>query len=119
MGLMKKCNAPGCPELVAKGEGKCKRHRREAEVRRGSPSARGYGHRHRTVFREGVLAKNPICVLCHRRPATEADHYPMSRDELLEAGLDADDPRYGRGLCHPCHSAETSRNQPGGWRAER
>lgn len=115
MTVLKPCNESGCPTLVPKGTSRCEAHRRKAEARRGSPSQRGYGHRHRTVFREGVLARNPICVLCMRRPATEADHWPRSRDELIADGLDPDDPQHGRGLCHPCHSTETATNQPGGW----
>lgn len=117
--VMKVCNVRGCPELVPTGSGRCPEHQRRAEARRGSPARRGYGREHRRRFREGVLAKNPICVLCMRRTATDADHYPHSRDELIELGLDPNDPQYGRGLCAPCHSSETARNQPGGWAAER
>jgi 5-methylcytosine-specific restriction protein A len=46
-----------------------------------------------------------------------ADHWPLSRRELTEQGLDPDDPRHGRGLCARCHSSETARHQPGGWNA--
>lgn len=116
--VMKKCNQPGCPRLVDKGTGKCEPHRRQAEARRGSSTARGYGTEHRTRFREGVLARDPICVECHRRPSKHADHYPHSREDLIALGLDPNDPAHGRGLCHPCHSAETARNQPGGWNAQ-
>lgn len=115
--VMKKCNSPGCPSLVPKGQGKCDRHRREAERRRGSPSSRGYGREHRERFREQVLALNPICVICLRRPATEADHFPYSRDELIDLGRDPNDPQFGRGLCRSCHAASTALNQPAGWNA--
>jgi 5-methylcytosine-specific restriction protein A len=46
-----------------------------------------------------------------------ADHYPLSRRELVAQGLDADDSQYGRGLCHRHHSQETARLQPGGFNA--
>ena len=115
--VMKKCNEPRCPVLVDKGEGRCAEHRRMAERRRGSSWSRGYDTEHRKRFREGVLAKNPICVLCFKRPATEADHFPLSRDELLASGRDPNDPVFGRGLCQRCHSAETVLNQPAGWNA--
>lgn len=67
------------------------------------------------MFREGVLARDPICKVCRRAPSTVADHFPLSRRELVAAGLDADDPERGRGLCKPCHDRETARLQPGGW----
>jgi 5-methylcytosine-specific restriction protein A len=49
--------------------------------------------------------------------ATVADHWPLSRRELAERGMDPDDPAHGRGLCHGCHSKETAINQPGGFNA--
>jgi len=36
---------------------------------------------------------------------------------LISQGLNPDDPKYGRGLCSPCHSKETAEHQPGGWNA--
>ncbi|MER7155437.1 holin, partial [Streptomyces lydicus] len=51
---------------------------------------------------------------CGQRSA-HADHYPLSRRELVARGDDPDDPRHGRGLCGPCHSSETAQHQPGGW----
>jgi 5-methylcytosine-specific restriction protein A len=90
-------------------------HRRAAEARRGSRTARGYGVRHRRVFREGVLARDPICTLCRVALSTDADHYPRSLRELQAAGIDGTDPIHGRGLCKSCHSRETARLQPGGF----
>ncbi|QDY11401.1 hypothetical protein FJK98_02390 [Micromonospora sp. HM134] len=51
------------------------------------------------------------------RPSTVADHWPLSRRELVDAGLDANDPTRGRGLCKGCHDRHTSVAQPGGWNA--
>jgi 5-methylcytosine-specific restriction protein A len=111
------CSTPGCPELVESG--RCDGCSRQAEQRRGSSSARGYGKRHRQQFRRAVLERDINCVLCIAggtwTPATVADHWPLSRRELTARGLDPDDPKHGRGLCATCHNRETARNQPGGW----
>lgn len=114
--MKKVCNAKGCPILVDQGVRLCLSCSLHAEQRRGTSTARGYDRRHRRRFREGVLARDPICVMCLRRPSTEADHYPRSKRELIADGLDSNDPRYGRGLCKPCHSRETATHQPGGFR---
>lgn len=107
------CSVPSCPELTSGG--RCDQHRRQADRVRGTTTERGYstpGHRR---FREAVLARQPICVLCHRARSTVADHYPLSRRDLIAAGLDPNDPQHGRGLCKPCHDSSTARLQPGGW----
>jgi len=119
---LRPCPVPTCPELTTGG--RCPAHRATASRARGSAAARGYGHRHRVVFREAVLHRDPLCVCRdethgHGPPclaqASVADHYPRGRDELVAAGLDPDDPQYGRGICPVCHSAYTARAQPGGW----
>lgn len=117
----------GCKALHH-GTGKCDDCRRNqqarSDARRGTSTARGYGARHRTTFRTEVLANDPFCVCAETghghgtpcgQPSTQADHHPRSRRWLEAAGLDPDDPAYGRGLCTPCHSAETATHQPGGW----
>ena len=114
---MKVCNVSGCPALGAWKRGRCPEHERAADRDRGTPAERGYGREHRLRFREGVLAQHPICRVCRRRPSTVADHYPMSKRELDDAGMDSNDPQHGRGLCHDCHSIETAKHQPGGWNA--
>lgn len=105
------CTFPGCPELADPGDGRCESH----QAARPSAAQRGYGHHHRARFRKAVLARDPICVLCKAALATEADHWPLSRRQLEQQGLDPDDPDHGRGLCELCHKHETARNQPGGW----
>lgn len=118
------CTTPGCPEYT--NGGRCTDCRAQAEAQRGTSTQRGYGTRHRRVFRTAVLARDPFCVCTepghgHAQPCGEAsrhaDHHPRSRRELAAAGEDPDDPRHGRGLCGPCHSSETARHQPGGWAA--
>ncbi|MGW1127470.1 hypothetical protein [Streptomyces sp. NPDC002526] len=66
-----------------------------------------------------MLARDPVCVLCRKEPAVHADHWPLSKRELVVRGLDDHDPRRGRGLCPSCHSAETAKHQPGGWNQRR
>ncbi len=116
----RRCTTPGCAGEVVLGTrtGKCPPCTEGRRRPRPSSTAQGYGTRHREQFRAGVLARDPRCVLCSRAPSTEADHWPRSRRELVAAGEDPDDPRFGRGLCKPCHSSETGRNQPAGWAAE-
>lgn len=109
----KTCSVPGCPEITHTG--RCPTHTRQADRGRGTAHHRGYGHHHRTRFREAVLARHPICTLCKRAPSAHADHYPLSRHELVRQGLDPNDPKHGRGLCQRCHSTETAKHQPGGW----
>jgi len=103
-----------CPEVIPSGT-LCPACQAAARAKRGSAATQGYGRRHRETFRAAVLARDPVCKLCLKAWATEADHWPLSRRELVAAGLDPDDPQHGRGLCKPCHSRETARHQPGGW----
>jgi 5-methylcytosine-specific restriction protein A len=109
------CSTPDCPNLTRGG--RCDDCRRAADQRRGTARERGYtsrGHRH---FRAAVLRRDPICVMCGVAVATVADLYPDSRRDLLERGLDPNDPARGRGLCRSCHSTHTAHAQPGGWQA--
>lgn len=112
---MKVCNIPGCPTLFEGNSGRCPTHAREADRARGTSRDRGYntpGHR---AFRTAVLTRDPVCVLCRKAFSTVADHYPRSRRELIDLGLNPNDPAHGRGLCKPCHDRETAQHQPGGW----
>lgn len=114
---MRVCNVSGCPKLFEGSAAKCDTHRQAADKRRGTPKERGYtGAGHRS-FRTVVLERDATCVLCRDAPANVADHYPLSRRELVARGLDPNDPRAGRGLCLRCHSIETAVHQPGGWAA--
>ncbi len=116
------CTHPGCPSLV-EGGGRCALHQREAERAR-RPNGNPYGTRGHQAFRDGVLAAHPLCQcmgecgkhdgLCAMR-ATVANHYPVERRDLEAAGLNPNDPTYGRGECKPCHDSYTARTSPGGW----
>ena len=118
------CSRPGCPNLTPSG--RCGTHRHEADQARGSRQQRGYGPAHINRFRPGVLRRDPLCVCVDQAhnhgplclaPSTVADHWPLSRREQVDAGLDPNNPDNGRGLCKPCHDTHTSTAQPGGWNA--
>ena len=103
---MKVCPQSGCPNWVP-----CPTHKRD------TAGQRGYSSRGHRAFRNAVLTRDPVCVLCRRALATVADHYPLSRRDLIEQGLNPNDPARGRGLCASCHGVETARWQPGGFRS--
>jgi 5-methylcytosine-specific restriction protein A len=108
------CPTARCPNLT--DGGRCVDCRAKASRLRGSASSRGYG----TAWarrRRAYLVRHPICTLCPRQ-ATVADHHPISRRDLVDAGVpDPDADHRLRPLCTPCHASETARNQPGGWNA--
>jgi 5-methylcytosine-specific restriction protein A len=111
----KVCATPTCPELVPPGQTYCDGCDTEVDRIRGTAAQRGYtsaGHRR---FRKQVLARDPICMVCRAAPSTVADHHPLSRRELVAAGMDPNNPDHGRGVCKPCHDTETATHQPGGW----
>lgn len=115
------CKTPGCPNPARHRRPTCvecrTRTNRDLRTRRGHSHDQGYGHAHRTRFRIGVLERDRLCVLCKRREAVVADHYPTDRKTLVAMGLDADDPEHGRGLCKRCHDRHTATTpgQQGGW----
>lgn len=118
----KPCPEPGCPHLVDRRTGDCdaghaqaKRRARQQHTDSQRPTAhqRGYDAQHARRFRRPVLQRDPICVLCHNAPSKHADHHPHTRDELLRMGENPNDPKWGRGLCHACHSSETARHDGG------
>lgn len=108
------CSVAGCPTLTQ--DGRCDAHKRAAEQQRGSAAERGYSGAAWSQARRIVLRRDPICVLCGRAFSTIADHWPVSRKDLLAQGVrDPDAPHRLRGLCASCHGKETAREQPGGW----
>lgn len=101
------CPEPGCPELT--DGGRCERHKKTRERRRGSSAKRGYGAAHRAM-RKRVLREEPICRICRRRPSSIADHIVPR-----EAGGSDERENY-QGACKPCHDAKTRREDGGGGR---
>lgn len=111
---LKVCSTHGCPNLIPQGSSRCSDCDRRADRARGSRGYQTAGHRR---FRRVVLTRDPLCVVCREAVSTVADHWPISRRDLVAQGLDPNDPSRGRGVCHPCHSRETAKHQPGGWNA--
>lgn len=110
------CTKPGCGTLCSGG--RCPAHAKAADRARGTATQRGYSGRGHARFRTLVLRRDKTCVISGcTAPATEADHHPLDRNELILKGFNPDDPQHGRGLCKPHHSSETAANQPGGWNA--
>ncbi|GAA2781331.1 hypothetical protein GCM10019017_27820 [Streptomyces showdoensis] len=110
------CSVPGCPELTARG-GRCAAHQREADKDRASRGGAVYTTRWQRI-RRAYLYANPWCVLCGGM-ANVADHFPLSRRELIARGeATPDAAKHLRPLCVACHNRETARNQPGGFAAE-
>ena len=116
---LKPCATPGCHNLTTQGTTRCQQCDTTKQAlwntRRDPTTTAHYKTRGHARFRRLVLTRDPICVICHTAIATDADHWPKSLRQLLDAGLNPNDPANGRGLCHPCHSKETARLQPGGW----
>lgn len=112
---LKVCSRSGCPELTTSG--RCEGCDREAQQQRGSASSRGYGYRWAKTIRPAFLRRHPLCVLCGG-VATDADHWPDSRRELVAAGVPHPDAEERmRALCSMCHKRETAADpgQRGGW----
>jgi 5-methylcytosine-specific restriction protein A len=102
----RRCTTPGCPGRPDAGRGRCDACARRVDIRRGSPAARGYGRiwgRRSAAY----LARHPFCVDCGK-PATQTDHAPVSRRDLVAAGVvDPDADQWLQGRCTPCHSKRT------------
>ena len=107
----------GCRRIGYWHRVRCPTCSHAADTARGTATQRGYTTKGHRAFRAAVLTRDPVCVLCLATLATIADHYPISRRDLLAAGLDPNEPEQGRGHCKRCHDRETARLQPGGWNA--
>ena len=126
-GLMYKvCSTSGCPRLVSSGSlcDECRKAKDKRRTRGRNP----YTSKAHRLARARVLARDPRCVCpgdgpdgCGRHhglcgaPSTIADHWPIERIELVEAGLDPNDPQRMRGLCKRCHDSKTARTKPSGF----
>ena len=114
---MRVCSVVGCPNIYARAEGsRCPKHRTEAKKKHWEKT-RAYSTKGHRQFRSAVLTADPVCVVCQVAQSTVADHHPRSRRELEELGLNPNDPRYGRGVCKPCHDRSTAEHYPAGWNA--
>lgn len=106
MTRMRVCSTPNCPNLHP-NPGRCPTCRAQADRAR-RPHGNPYATQGHQTFRHQVLTRDPICVLCLRARATVADHHPHERRDLIEQGLNPNDPKYGRGLCVTCHNAKSA-----------
>ena len=99
------CTAPGCP-TIHNGQGKCpdcERRARAQQDKRRRPAGNPYANHGHQAFRNAVLDRDPICVVCNLAPSVVADHHPVERVDLIAQGLDPNDAQYGRGCCKACH----------------
>lgn len=103
------CGYPGCTNLTDSSRCDChrKQEQREYDSRRGSPAARGYGHRWR-VASKAFLAQNPLCIECLKNgrlvAAAEVDHIiPHKGNPMLFW-----DQTNWQALCRRCHSRKTA-----------
>ena len=72
-----------------------------ANAKRLSAHRMGYGRQHEK-WRKVILSRDPICVMCKKARATQADHImPITRGGS-QWSYDN-----GQGLCHQCHSRKT------------
>lgn len=110
------CTYPGCGRLVRDGTGRCDSHkfveRRQADAKRGSASARGYGSKWQRA-REAFLQDNPLCVRCTMLDlvvaATVVDHIkPHKGDPILFWSRSN-----WQALCKPCHDVKTATEDGG------
>lgn len=119
---------PPCSErrgTTRAGQWMCDPHdammREASDKARGTFRARGYSHAGHDAFKAGVLGRDNQCTCdqhCYSHhelgpclnAATVADHWPRTKAALIKAGLDSDDPNYGRGLCKACHDRHSARS---------
>jgi 5-methylcytosine-specific restriction protein A len=104
--ILKPCPGPGCHALVASG--RCPDHQREAQVRRGTTTERGYGSDWERL-RAYKLATDTVCQIrthCDAAVATEVDHIIPFRgvDDPLRLDL-----FNLQSACKRCNSAKTNR----------
>ena len=104
------CKQPGCPALVARGEGGgyCPQHRVRDD--RGSSTDQGYGVRWRRA-RAAWLAAHPLCAECEREgrvtPASVVDHIIPHRGDY---GLFWDGDNW-QSLCRDHHQTKTNKER--------
>lgn len=117
------CNHPGCGRLIDGNETYCAPHlrikptidkqaRAEADARRGSAAARGYGYKWQQA-RSGYLNKHPLCRICDAqgrlRIATVVDHVVAHNgDQTLFWNSSNWQP-----LCKACHDRKTAKHDGG------
>ena len=97
-----------CPNFVTYPDRVCGPHKAEEQgeldTQRGSASSRGYGITWRRL-RILILHRDPVCKVCDRRASWEVDHIKPLRLGGTNRWWNL------QGLCKPCHSRKTLREQ--------
>jgi 5-methylcytosine-specific restriction protein A len=110
------CRNAVCPKTTADAGGYCAACRpasgRAEREQRGSSTARGYGYSWQQR-RARIIQRDPVCASCKRAWSTEVDHVQP------KAQGGTDDETNLQGLCKPCHSTKTAREDGGFGRAPR
>ena len=109
--LPRPCATPLCPKLVY-GTARCPDHQQDEQreanrrdaARRGTSYQRGYGKRWRKLTKI-VLARDPICMICHAAPSTDSDHIVPKLPGQDAADVTEEELQ---GTCHSCHSRKTA-----------
>lgn len=99
----------GCGEAVDGACARCSAKRTQTtNERRGTAASRGYGWEWSKPggIRARILARDPICTICHDALSTVADHI------IAKANGGTDEDSNLRGVCASCHAKSTDR---GGW----
>lgn len=106
--LPRPCSTPGCPALSRARY--CEKHAKQEDARRGSSSARGYGHAWRKL-RLTILAERPLCEECEARGLVVAAKHVDHRIARARGGTDESDNLAS--LCASCHSRKTVQEDGG------
>jgi 5-methylcytosine-specific restriction protein A len=113
------CVQPGCPESVRGKESTCPEHAKQRHKQRANRGGSSYGRNWRERVQPRFIYRNPWCVLCGGQ-ATVADHWPISRRDLVAKGEASPDSfKHLRPLCKACDAKERPKREPGGFYAER
>jgi 5-methylcytosine-specific restriction protein A len=106
------CGQVGCPKILTDGSTKCAAHAARPKDTRPSASARGYDSKWRRNSAR-FLKAHPVCAWpgCSK-PSEHADHWPMSRRELVAAGVEHPDAwQHLRPLCASHHNSRSARER--------
>jgi 5-methylcytosine-specific restriction endonuclease McrA len=99
------CLEPRCPN-PATYRGRCPQHARTHDKATNRAGRHVYSTKRWQLLRRTVLFEQPICAGCDNALAVDVDHVTP----LAKGGAPYDRTNV-QGLCPPCHSAKTRREQ--------
>lgn len=112
------CRARQCGATHTNNNGYCDEHQQQAsnwsrrKDRKGSTTARGYGHSWTKMRKETLMEDNYLCRICKQLGRlTEASHVDHIKPKS-QGGTDA--PTNRQSLCTACHEHKTATEQRGG-----